>query len=217
MDDCEALQSLYQSLNYIKVNETCCSSYGISCTNGRITQIQLQNKSLNGTLPSIGLNLTVLDLSGNPITGTVPVIGSLVSLYLNSTSISGSIPPQLGSTKLQYIYLQNTLITGTIPDELGNLDLQMLNLTNTKLTPGSPIPNSITQLPHFKDFAINASSMIDFGKIWIISGAVVLIVLVIIGIGLILFFCSKRGHEHIDDKVSVISGSTAVESIELEL
>ncbi|KAJ3308908.1 hypothetical protein HDV04_000717 [Boothiomyces sp. JEL0838] len=216
--DCTNLQSLFQSLNYNTNTTNCCYMTGIQCTNGRISELRLQNKQMNGTIPSkINLDLTTLDLSGNPITGNIPVISSLVQLYLNMTSISGPIPPALGSTQLEYIYLQDTLINGTIPQELGNLNLIMLNLTNTSLTPGSAIPNSITQLSHFHDFAIGATSSIDFGKIWIISGVITLLILAIVGIGLVLFFFSKRGNPPPEDKDSVISGSTAVESLEIDL
>ena len=64
----------------------------------------------------------------------------VVSLHLSQRSMTGHIPPALGSLAfLQEIDFGDNWLTGSIPEELGNLsELQVLNLSFNKLTGGIP-------------------------------------------------------------------------------
>ncbi|XP_058215919.1 leucine-rich repeat receptor protein kinase HPCA1-like isoform X2 [Rhododendron vialii] len=113
---------------------------GISCTNSRVTSLDLSNnKGLTGTLPqSIGnlTNLSTLMLIGCSFFGLIPdSIGSLQQLTylsLNSNNFSGPIPNSIGNLNI-LIWLDVTAnqLNGTIPISKGTttgLDM----LVNTK-------------------------------------------------------------------------------------
>ena len=57
-----------------------CDWYGITCSNGSVTELRLSGNSLSGSIPSELGNLT-----------------NLTGLYLNDNSLSGSIPSELGN------------------------------------------------------------------------------------------------------------------------
>lgn len=49
---------------------------------------------------------------------------NIEKVYLNSNSLTGSIPPELGAwTKMSNLYLDQNLLSGTIPSSLGELVL----------------------------------------------------------------------------------------------
>ena len=72
---------------------------GITVENGRVTEVSLPNRSLNGVIPA-GFGslsaLKTLDLSGNGLTGTIPAsLNSLTALTkwrLAGNSLSGCVP-----------------------------------------------------------------------------------------------------------------------------
>ena len=86
---------------------------------GRVTELQLGDNRLTGTIPSSLGNLTNLRL-----------------LWLAYNQLSGSIPSSLGNlTNLQVLDLSNNRLTGTIPSQLGNLtNLELLLLQNNQLS-----------------------------------------------------------------------------------
>ena len=68
--------------------------YGITVSNGRVTEISLNENNLAGTIPSEVGNLTklfLLNLSSNQLSGSIPSeLGNLIMLgrlYLTSTAI----------------------------------------------------------------------------------------------------------------------------------
>jgi Leucine rich repeat/Bacterial Ig-like domain (group 2) len=74
-----------------------CGWYGVTCSGGRVTGVNLPNNNLIGTIPaSIGnlTDLTVLNLSSNQLTGNIPTrivdLGGLTSLNLSSNQLTGS-------------------------------------------------------------------------------------------------------------------------------
>ena len=120
---------------------------------GRVTELHLGGRRLEGTLPSELGNLTELHyllLYDNSIVGPIPSeLGNLTKLtYLNLSynRLVGTIPSELGNlTKMLELYLNNNKLTGTIPSELGNLIyLTNVNLGNNSLS-GS-IPSSLGNL-----------------------------------------------------------------------
>ncbi len=78
-----------------KIPKAPCDWYGITCENGQITQIQLEDNQLKGSLPeSIGNlgKLRSLDLSGNNLTGPIPEslfkLDQLEDLYVSNNQFS---------------------------------------------------------------------------------------------------------------------------------
>ncbi|KAI3502986.1 hypothetical protein L1887_31420 [Cichorium endivia] len=133
---------------------------GVTCNNGRIYKLSLQNLSLRGSIsPYISncTNLQSLDLSGNSLAGPIPdelqYLVNLAVLNLSSNRLSGAIPPSLPMCfYLNVIDLHDNILNGTIPPQLGSLvRLSVFDVSNNKLS--GPIPASLGNrsgnLPHF--------------------------------------------------------------------
>ena len=135
--ECEALVALYNSTNgaswktntnWLQTN-TPCSWYGVTCGNGHVTQLILDNNQMSGSIPpELGnlTNLTYLDLEIDYLSGSIPPeLGNLTNLtYLNlsNNKLSGSIPSELGNlSNLTDLVLSTNQLSGNIPPELGNL------------------------------------------------------------------------------------------------
>ena len=117
----------------------------VSGTPRRVAKVELQGKSLTGTIPSsLGdlSGLTHLYLQDNELSGSIPSsLGGLSKLtYLNlyRNKLSGGIPSSLGGlSKLRRFYLNENELSGGIPSSLGRLsNLWHLNLNDNKLSGG---------------------------------------------------------------------------------
>ena len=126
---------------------------GVTLRSGRVTQLELFNNNLDGTIPSsLGnlSNLTLLDLSKNNLTGNIPSsfgnLSNLTSLNLEANQLTGSMPSSLGNLSfLQYLTLDANQLTGAIPSSYGNLqNLVSLYLYNNHLS--DSIPSSLGNL-----------------------------------------------------------------------
>ena len=127
---------------------------------GRVTQLSVWSKSLDGTIPPmLGAlsRMELLYLYKNSLTGAIPpefgALSSLEWLRLDENSLSGSIPAELGDmSALRYMYMQKNGFSGSIPPELGNLsNLFRLNLDyNSSLT--STIPKELGKLTKLNEF-----------------------------------------------------------------
>lgn len=106
--------------------------YGISCSNGHVTSITLNNLGLVGefSFPVISRLQTLhnLSVSNNQFSGTITkdvgLLESLESLDLSGNLFTGSIPSQL--TSLQNLVLVNISLNnmeGEIPSGFANLKL----------------------------------------------------------------------------------------------
>ncbi len=173
--ECEALVALYSAtdgLNWL-VNTgwlsdvTACDWYGISCAAGHVTQVDLSDNQLSGSIPpELGnlASLQYLGLFSNQLSGSIPPeLGNLASLeylVLYQNQLTGSIPPEFDNlASLQQLVLWNNQLSGSIPPELGNLArLQYLGLSNNQLS-GS-IPPGLGNLASLwsLDLAINQLS-----------------------------------------------------------
>ena len=159
--ECEALVNFYNQTNGTtwqkntgwNENDTPCQWWGITCENGYVTKLYLENNNLTGPLPdSLGqLNhLQELSLSGNQLSGFIPDsfehLIRLQVLHLSSNRLNGSIPNSLGNLRnLQGLYLNNNQLQGSVPESLGNLDqLQNLSLNNNQLN--ATLPDSLGNL-----------------------------------------------------------------------
>lgn len=119
------------------------SWHGVTVEENRVTQLQLFDNQLTGTIPTeLGrlTNLNELLLNGNQLTGSIPTalgrLTNLYALYLDGNQLTGSIPAELGRlTNLVDLRLWNNQLTGAIPTELGNLtNLIVLFLNSNQLT-----------------------------------------------------------------------------------
>ena len=153
--ECEALVAFYISTDgdnwinhsgWLQTN-TPCTWFGLTCSEGHVTRLELNNNFIHGPLPAEIENLSylqVLILYVNWITGSIsPEIGNLLhlrELSLDGNALGGPIPVTLGNlTNLQGLYLTRNQLSGPIPRELGNLvNVGRLLLYDNQLN--GPIP-----------------------------------------------------------------------------
>lgn len=149
--ECQALQTFYTSTNgaqwddkagWVTTN-TPCTWFGVTCQAGHVSEVNLPNNNLAGSLPAQLSELTHLQVLN--LMHAEATIGRLV----------GSVPASLGSlTQLQTLNLSGHQLTGTIPAQLGNLDsLRILNLSNNNLT--GAIPTVLGGLSNLEILALN--------------------------------------------------------------
>ena len=128
--------------------------YGITADfAGRVTELELSDNNLMGTLPAELGNLsrlTNLNLHSNPLNGQIPPelgdLSNLRTLRLYGTDLSGEIPRELANlTNLETLILWANDLSGAIPtwlDELANL--RRLDLDDNNFT--GPIPAELGNL-----------------------------------------------------------------------
>ena len=125
----------------------------ITDADGRVTVLNLSGNRLSGEIPSeLGTlsNLQLLSLSNNRFVGEIPAelgnLSNLEELYLSNSWLTGEIPAELGNlSNLKELYLSNNRLSGEIPSELGGLaDLQGLNISGNQLT--GEIPSELGNL-----------------------------------------------------------------------
>ena len=172
--ECEALVALYDSTDgdnwkyntAWKVTNTPCSWYGVTCSDGNITQLVLSINQLSGTIPSeLGnlLNLTELTLYRNRLSGTIPPeLGKLVNLTklaLYRNILSGTIPSELGNlVNLTELTLYKNQLSGTIPSTLGNLtNLTEITLYQNKLS--GTIPSTLGNLTNLTEITLHQNKL----------------------------------------------------------
>ena len=129
-------------------------------TTDGVTQIDLSNQSLNGSIPNtLGdlTNLTQLNLFKNSLTGPIPAqlgdLANLTNLNLSNNSLTGSIPAQLGDlTNLTSLNLIGNDLSGSIPAQLGDLtNLTSLEVNSNDLTGWIPAQlGSLTNLTNLR-------------------------------------------------------------------
>lgn len=165
--DFEILRNLYESAGgsnwkndegwreAITENGSCdpCSGpwYGITCSQGRVTNINLNGNNLEGFIdPSVsGMTLlNNLDLRFNDLSGTIPEdignMASLSSLQLSGNRLTGDIPSALiDADSLSILNLSNNSLTGIIPNEIGNSNLSLMDLSNNQIS--GNIPPSVVE------------------------------------------------------------------------
>ena len=153
--ECQALLVLYNSTDGTNWNHndgwlitnTPCSWYGVKCEADHVTELNMLNNHLHGTIPSDLDKLTelrVLDFWGNHLVGNIPrELGNLRKLQtfrVYGNVLTGIIPPELGNLiYLQILVLSTNRLSGNIPPELGKLiNLQELHLHSNRLSGGVP-------------------------------------------------------------------------------
>lgn len=135
--DSLALVALYDSTNgdqwqvrtNWKTDQPVATWYGVRVDNGRVTDVELIDNNLVGTIPPEIGNLTALD-----------------TLHLYWNHLSGEIPPEIGNlTNLEFIRLTENDLSGPVPSQMSNLtNLHTLAISSNNLS--GPIPMWIFDL-----------------------------------------------------------------------
>ena len=150
-----ALVTLGQPLRSVSV----CEWPGVVCddddTDEVVTQVDLRNHQIAGTLPidlSLLTDLTLLRLDDNDFSGTIPEeyfagLASLKVLSLAGNSLSGRVSSAFGNlTELETLDLSSNQLTGELPSSLGTLtQLVTLAVQDNPRVSGS-ISNSYASL-----------------------------------------------------------------------
>ncbi|GAB4578464.1 MAG: hypothetical protein Fur0022_11990 [Anaerolineales bacterium] len=179
--ECEALVSFYNSTFPIRmwngsanwlITNTVCNWYGITCTNGHVTEINLHSNNIEGFIPPEIGNLTELislDLGATGYTANllynIPIeIGNLTKLeILNMTGgiyrwAYPTLPVEIENlVNLQTLELGNGNLAGQIPDLSNMTQLEYLNLYDNRLT-GS-IPEALGNLFLLKFIAVGKNNL----------------------------------------------------------
>ncbi|CAL9183669.1 unnamed protein product, partial [Musa hybrid cultivar] len=105
-----------------------------------LSYLAISNSELYGTVPAGFGNLTrlaQLDLSGNSLSGSIPIgrLTSLTELRLSGNSLSGRIPAEIGNlSSVTQLDLGHNSLSGLIPVEIGKLsNLSTLDLSDNSL------------------------------------------------------------------------------------
>ncbi|XP_042514000.1 leucine-rich repeat receptor-like serine/threonine-protein kinase BAM3 [Macadamia integrifolia] len=141
----------------------------------KLSELNLSNNLLSGSLPSSISNLSCLQillLSGNHFSYSIPPsIGELhqvLKLDLSRNSLSDEIPPEIGNcSQLTYLDLSQNNLSGIIPPEISNVRiLNYLNLSRNHLN--QTIPKSIGTMKSLTaaDFSFNdlSGKLPEFGQ-----------------------------------------------------
>ncbi|XP_021772461.1 probable LRR receptor-like serine/threonine-protein kinase At1g07650 isoform X2 [Chenopodium quinoa] len=148
------------------VNQVTCDCFG-----GRwhLKNLSIKGQSLSGSLPKSLVKLPYLktiDLSRNLLSGMIPkewATMKLEYLSLMANQLSGQIPKFLGNiTTLTYLSIESNSFSGTIPAELGKLvNLKNLLLNDNNLAGQLPIElNKLVNLIELRISSNNFSGQI---------------------------------------------------------
>ncbi|KAJ0451422.1 putative protein kinase RLK-Pelle-DLSV family [Helianthus annuus] len=177
-DDC----SLHMVSEVPKPSQEANASIGCDCNIGNHTDdchvvwITHQFYSLDGVLSPELVKLPYLwsiDFAYNYLSGTIPPewgSTTLQEISLLGNRLTGSIPPELGNiTTLTKLNFEANQLSGTIPSELGRLtNLKTLILSSNRLT--GRLPTTLGQLGNLTEFRIKennfSGSIPDFIQNW---------------------------------------------------
>ncbi len=127
--------------------------FGVTCINGRVSRIDLNNNGLNGVIPE-GLQqvnfLQELNLANNNLSGTLPIsIGNLSfleDLNLADNNLIGQVPSSWNNLiSLQNLNLANNSLNGAFLQEISNFNsLRTLRINGNNFD--GMIPEEISTL-----------------------------------------------------------------------
>eukprot|EP00243_Klebsormidium_subtile_P002518 TRINITY_DN15039_c0_g1_i1.p1 TRINITY_DN15039_c0_g1~~TRINITY_DN15039_c0_g1_i1.p1 ORF type:complete len:1129 (+),score=266.25 TRINITY_DN15039_c0_g1_i1:291-3677(+) len=182
-DDVVALLGIKASLdsnpllaNWVITGDPCAQPwYGvISCTSGspqRVTNLQLQNSGLSGTISPFVGNLTALtwlDMSSNRLTGAIPTtIANLVNISrinLHSNKLTGTLQPFIGLRNLSYLNVGDNLLTGVVPPEFNNMtSMTYLSIGMNPIGGTIPDLSKLTKIIHIHFDNMNLTGPLPAG------------------------------------------------------
>ncbi|PSS07304.1 Pollen receptor-like kinase [Actinidia chinensis var. chinensis] len=127
---------------------------GVSCENGRVSVLALEDMGLSGTIDVDALlelqALRVISFQNNSFSGPIPDfnrLGALKAIFLSKNQFSGEIPSDYFAKmeSLKKVWLGGNSFTGNIPVSLANLpNLTELNLKDNQFSGAIP---SLAQPP----------------------------------------------------------------------
>ncbi|KAL6639042.1 hypothetical protein ACP70R_022772 [Stipagrostis hirtigluma subsp. patula] len=132
----------------------------------QLVQAVFQRNNLHGHLSETwasSINLTVLDMAENMITGSLPLglskLVKLERLMLHTNNLTGKIPPELSNlAKLFHLDLSQNQLSGQIPPELSQMrNLQYLDISMNKLS--GLIPHELGSCMNLISLRINHNSL----------------------------------------------------------
>ncbi|PRQ29285.1 putative protein kinase RLK-Pelle-DLSV family [Rosa chinensis] len=141
---------------------TCnCSFPDGSC---HVINIILRGQDLAGVLPASIAKLpylTLIDFTRNFLSGNIPsewASTKLEYMSFNVNNLTGPIPAFLGNiTTLKYLNLETNMFSGTVPPELGKLvNLQNLIISTNNLT--GVLPVNLTRLSKLAELRISSNN-----------------------------------------------------------
>ncbi|XP_062094624.1 probable leucine-rich repeat receptor-like serine/threonine-protein kinase At3g14840 [Humulus lupulus] len=162
------------SNNEYYTNQVFCNCSSSANNECHIERLYFSGQNLDGKLPSSLWKLPYLkevNLQRNLLSGSIPpewASTKLESLLIQVNNLSGSIPAELGNiTTLKYLSMESNLFSETIPSELGKLvNLEKLNLNANNLT--GQFPLSLTNLSKLYELRISSNyftgRMPEFGN-----------------------------------------------------
>ncbi|WP_353572730.1 LamG-like jellyroll fold domain-containing protein [Candidatus Albibeggiatoa sp. nov. BB20] len=205
---CEALVKLYENTNgdawntntgWLQDNDPC-AWHGISCEDGEVVGIRLDNNNLDGELPPaleiltemgvlsasgnklegdiLPLNklthLQTIDLSNNQLTGAMPNLDTLTNLThldVSDNKLTGNYPALDGLTQLENIFLDDNQFSGALPDF--NTAFGIENITVDEREDICLDPSvDYSGFPQFADYPICTPSVLTINKRGSGSGSV---------------------------------------------
>ena len=146
------------------VGDNPCGWYGVSCSNNRVSELNLYNNNLAGSIPGELIYLSEiksLNLNYNKLINGLPVqLGSLAKLEqlsLENNQLAGTIPAEFGYlTKLQVLSLSSNQLSGAIPAQIGLLkELKILRLCYNKFT--GNIPAELGELDQLTELQLSGN------------------------------------------------------------
>ncbi|THU49668.1 hypothetical protein C4D60_Mb06t11960 [Musa balbisiana] len=137
-----------KALDWSASADPCTAWAGVACSDGRVTAIQVGNRSLAGSLPADVGNLTSLvrlELQNNRLTGPLPSLAGLASLQvlLFHGNLFSSIPPDFfsGLSSLQAVFLDdNPLAAWPLPASLSDA-AALVNFSANNANVSGPLPD----------------------------------------------------------------------------
>ncbi|CAI7779338.1 unnamed protein product [Closterium sp. NIES-53] len=135
-------------------NGVCSQFKSVNCNaGGFVTQIDLTNRRLTGSLPdTIGVfvDLQYLYIDSNSLSGSLPStfskLVSLKELRLQDNQLEGPFPSSFAQlTALTSCEIYNNQISGSLPDALGSVSKLLAFRANDNLISG-PLPTTLTTM-----------------------------------------------------------------------
>ena len=164
--ECEALLVLNSRGLGITENTDPCTWEGVTCTDNRVTHLNVPGRGLSGSIPPELGNLTSLidlELQFNDFTGPVPTqlgqLSKLESLRIGRNSLTGSIPAQIGNlTALRILQSESNQFSGPIPAAIGAAtSLQRIDLSFNMI--GGSIPIELGNLSDLRFLSLENNQL----------------------------------------------------------
>ncbi|MCL4858164.1 MAG: fibronectin type III domain-containing protein [Caldilineaceae bacterium] len=168
--ECEALVALYNATTgpawtnrtgWLQTS-TPCSWHGVTCSGGRVTELNLSSNNLKGSLPPQIGNFPMLNnlaVRANQLSGSIPAeIGQLTALTrltLSENQLTGDIPTTVGNlVNMEQFWLHYNQLTGPLPTQLGNLTrLKRFGAIDNRLS--GTIPTQLGNLTNLTELYLN--------------------------------------------------------------